>query len=131
MVQILKFLDPRREFSETIFVKELDDFSEIMFFNRGTVDIGFEVNRKVKFVLRKQNSIVIADHGCTFNHKSCFIYKAKTVCEGFAIKKLNWLKVLNSNQRIAEQIKKNIITRYFYGLKIKIMKEKRKEILRL
>ena len=97
MVQIFKYLDPRREFSDTIFVKELDDFSEIMFFNRGTVDIGFEVNRKVKFVLRKQNSIVIADHGCTFNHKSCFIYKAKTVCEGFAIKKLNWLKVLNSN----------------------------------
>ena len=124
-------MDPRREFAETIVCNELDDFSEIMFFNRGTVDIGFEINRKRKFVLRKQKSIVIADHGCTFNHKSCFIYKAKTVCEGFSIKKLAWLKVLESNKLLSDQLKKSIVTNYFYGTKIKIMKEKRKEILRL
>ena len=73
-----------------------------MFFNRGTVDIGFEINRKTKFVLRKQKSIVIADHGVTFNHKSNFIYKTKTVCEGFTIKKLSWLKVLESNKILSE-----------------------------
>ena len=69
-----------------------------MFFHKGTVDIGFGINRITKFVLRKQKSIVIADHGCTFNHKSNFIYKAKSNCEGFSIKKLAWLQVLDSNK---------------------------------
>ena len=90
MTEILMSLEPRREMPETILFNELDDFTEIMFFSVGKVDIGFEINRKKMYCLRKQKSIVIADHGCTFNHKSNFIYKTKTQCEGYSIRKLNW-----------------------------------------
>ena len=83
------------------------------------------------FCLRKKQSIVIADHGYTFNHKSNFIYKTKTVCEGYSIRKNNWQNVLEVDEDIAEQLKASIVTTYFYGTKLKIMCEKRKEIKRL
>ena len=53
MVELLKNLDPRKELAETILINELDDFNEVMFFNVGTVDIGFEINKIKKYVLRK------------------------------------------------------------------------------
>lgn len=93
--------------------------------------MGFEINRKKMYCLRKEKSIVIADHGCTFNHKSNFIYKTRTLCEGFSIRKLNWQPILNECPIIANQLKQKIITTYFYGTKLKIMSEKRKEIKRL
>ena len=83
------------------------------------------------YCLRKKKSIVIADHGCTFNHKSNFIYKTKTLCEGYSIRKLNWQQILDDSPQIAEQLKRKIITSYFYGTKLKVMSEKRKEIKRL
>ena len=96
MVQLLKNLHPRQELAEKILINELDDFSEVIFFNVGKVDVGFEINKIKKFVIRKFKQIIIADHGCTFNHKSKFIYKAKTICEGYAIKKLEWCNLLDS-----------------------------------
>lgn len=131
MTEILKFLEPRHEEGETILFNELDDFTEIMFFNKGWVDVGFEINRKKMYCLRKKQSIVIADHGCTFNHKSNFIYKTKTSCEGYSIRKNNWQNVLELDEEIADQLKQGIVTSYFYGTKLKIMCEKRKEIKRL
>ena len=90
MIDILMKLEPRKEVKETILYNELDDFTEILFFPKGQIDIGFELNRKRFFVLRKGAGIVIADHGCTFNHPSNFIYKTHSDCEGFSIRKLDW-----------------------------------------
>ena len=68
MTDMMMCLEPRMEPSKTIIIYELEEFNEVLFFNKGCIDIGFELNRKRKFVMRKMNSIVIADHGCTFNH---------------------------------------------------------------
>ena len=54
MTQILSKLEPRQEEAEIILYNELDDFSEIYYFNRGQVDVGFEINRKKYFVLRQK-----------------------------------------------------------------------------
>jgi hypothetical protein len=45
MVETLSRLEPRREFKGVILFNELDDFTEILFFNKGTVDLGYELNR--------------------------------------------------------------------------------------
>lgn len=76
---------------EQILFNELDDFTEVLFFNKGQVDVGFEINRRKHFVLRQKKAIIIGDHGCTFNNKSSFIYKTHTQCEGFSIRKNFWL----------------------------------------
>jgi hypothetical protein len=90
MYEVLIKLEPRREEKDKIIFYELDDFTEILFFCKGKVDIGFELNRKKFFVLRKGCGVVVGDHGCTFNHTSNYIYKTHSDCEGFSIRKLEW-----------------------------------------
>lgn len=90
MTNILRSLEPRLEFEDTIIHEELDDMTEVLFFNKGIIDIGFEINRRKKFPLRKYASITIADQGCTFDLSSEFIYKAAKCCEGFSIRKNSW-----------------------------------------
>jgi hypothetical protein len=61
MVTLLRNLEPRREESEVILFHELDDVTEILFMNKGQVDMGFELNRKKYFVFRQRNRLIIGD----------------------------------------------------------------------
>jgi hypothetical protein len=94
MTLLLGGLEPRREDKETILLREVDDFREILFFQQGSLDIGFEINKKKYFVLRKRKAIIIGDHGCTFNHRSLYIYKTHSMCEGFSIRRNKWTHLL-------------------------------------
>jgi hypothetical protein len=46
-------LEPRFVEKNQILFHELDDFTEIIFFNKGAIDLGFEINKKRYYVLRK------------------------------------------------------------------------------
>ena len=61
MVTLLRNLEPRREESEVILFHELDDVTEILFMNKGQVDMGFELNRKKYFVFRQRNRLIIGN----------------------------------------------------------------------
>ena len=98
MTQILRSLEPRREESNTFLYYELDDFSEVLFFDKGQVDIGFEINKKKRYVLRRWNNIIIADQGCTFNQNSEFIYRVYEECEGYSIRRNCWREILESDE---------------------------------
>ena len=87
MMGLLRCLEPRKIQADVIIYDELDDFTEVRFIHSGKVKIGFHLNHKQYYALMKQNGFVIGDHGCTFNHKSCFIYRSHTVCDGFFIRK--------------------------------------------
>jgi len=52
MTELLTALEPRFERADKILFEELDDFTEILFFSKGHVDLGFEINRKKKYCLR-------------------------------------------------------------------------------
>ena len=79
-----------------------------MFLN-GKFDIGYELNGKSFFVIRFTNSSVgvnnagalIGAHGCCFNKNSRFIYKTKTFCEGFFIRKRNWIQVIEKHNYVS------------------------------
>ena len=49
-----------------------------------------------------KEDFVIADHGCTFNTKSSFIYKTHTICEGFFIRKANWHEIMEEENEIVD-----------------------------
>jgi len=61
------------------------------------MDIGFEINRKNYFPLWKNKNMIIGDLGCTFNEDSEFLYKTKTICEGFYIRKLHWCDIIEDH----------------------------------
>ena len=67
MIKVLAGLEPRREDANCILFLELEPFLEILFFMKGSIEIGFEINRKNHFILRKKNKIIIGDNGCTFH----------------------------------------------------------------
>ena len=52
MEALLYNLEPRREEKNVILHDELDEVNEAIFFEKGMVDVGFEINRKKNFVIR-------------------------------------------------------------------------------
>jgi len=49
MNDFLTSLEPRSELAGKIIFNELDDFTEVLFFNVGAIAIGFNINHKTKF----------------------------------------------------------------------------------
>ena len=52
MIQVLSYLEPRFEPAGTEIFKTLMEVRSIYFIVKGSVDVGFEVNRKPKYVVR-------------------------------------------------------------------------------
>jgi hypothetical protein len=52
MEALLYNLEPRREEKNVILHDELDEVNEAIFFEKGMVDVGFEINRKKNYVIR-------------------------------------------------------------------------------
>lgn len=70
MMDIMGSLEPRREEPKTYLFKELDDVNEIIFFNKGSYDIGYEFNANEIFKIRYQNSNLIGAYYVTFHKRS-------------------------------------------------------------
>ena len=102
MTQILASLEPRSEPKGAILFNELDEFTEVLFFKSGVINIGFELNRKKVICIKTQSSIILADHGVTFNHPANFFYMAKTQCDGYSIRKVNWIRILSDYPILAD-----------------------------
>ena len=131
MKEFLTELEPRCIENNTTLYDELEEITEIYFFPKGQVIIGFGINRKKQFVLRHKNDVIVADHGCTFNIKSQFIYKTQSQCTGFAIRKQSWQKLLSKYPEIAFQIKQMIITKYFLNIQLKVLTKKNQKLRQL
>ena len=87
MMGVLRLLEPRQEEKETIIYLSIEDVDEMFFIMNGTVDIGFEVSRDTKYVLRLPKRNVIGAFNCTFNKKTLFKYKVSKRIEAYTIRK--------------------------------------------
>lgn len=94
MLQVLTHLEPRFEKKHTILIDELDEINEILFFSKGQVVVGYEINKQRWYCMRYIDRCVVGAYGLTFNQRSAFIYTALTNCHGYSIRKINWLKLL-------------------------------------
>ena len=74
MLDILSVLEPRQEMAKTVILNELDEVNEAIFFDKGKVNVGFEINRVMQFVLRQENSIMIGIYNISFNARSKFVF---------------------------------------------------------
>lgn len=94
MLQILQNLECRHEDRFVVLYNELDEMNEVLFFETGTFEIGYEINRFTRYILRLKNNRakanVIGAYGATFNKRSLFKYRSITECRGYFIRKLNW-----------------------------------------
>ena len=74
---------------------EFDEFLEIMFVMKGSIVIGFDVNKLRHYCIKLTNGCEIGAFGCSFHQRSCYIYTAATNIEGYFIRKQNWMEMLN------------------------------------
>ena len=124
MMQFLRDLDPRHELANSLIFDELDDINEVLFIQKGVVEIGYQLNKQRKYVVRYEDKTMIGAYNCTFNMRIIFCYRAKTLCEGMSMRKSNWIKLLNQHQEIGNLIKKNVTFDYITNIKNKINREK-------
>uniref|UniRef100_A0A7S3J0T5 Uncharacterized protein n=1 Tax=Strombidium inclinatum TaxID=197538 RepID=A0A7S3J0T5_9SPIT len=124
-------LEPRHEKAGSILFEELEEVNEVLFISRGQCDVGFEVNKIKKWVLRFFNKTMVGAYNCTFSIRSVFCYKCNSECEGYSIRKSNWLNILNEFPDIASVIKSNVVSEYNKSIKFKMFKAKRDHLKKL
>lgn len=100
MLQILTHLWPRFEHKGTVLFEELEEISEVIFLSKGLVDIGYEINKKKKYVMRFTDQVVIGAYNCCFNTRASFIYRCKSDCSGYSIRKSDWKRILGEEPEI-------------------------------
>ena len=96
--------------------------------NHGIIQIGYEINGEIHYVIQRNNGIVIGAYGITNNERSKHIYRCKTEVEGYFIRKEQWLDALHQNSIIAKKIKSNLFTDNYFKINLKIQAHKAKSI---
>ena len=85
------------EKSRVKLIEPLEEFTTVMFVNHGIIQIGYEINGENRYVIQRNNGIVIGAYGITNNERSKHIYRCKTEVEGYFIRKEQWLDALIQN----------------------------------
>jgi hypothetical protein len=126
MVGLLSALEPRHEHPEVIIFEENDEVNEVIFFHRGCLDLGFEINRFKHFVLRIKDDLLLGAYNLSYNKRTRYIYKTNTMCTGFFIRRENWWNILGDEEHkvistsLVEQCKRY----YFVNIHSKMRIEK-------
>ena len=95
-----------------------------MFFDKGTVDIGFEINHVKKMVLRLSKDIVVGAYNMSMGKRTKFIYKASSYCSGYSIRRSNWVKIvqeedyMNLTRNLVQSFKKYYMKAIFSVMKV-------------
>ena len=95
MIDMFQVLNPVKILKKEMILIELEDINEVLFIENGYYDIGFEINKRSKYVIRRSRS-VIGNFEVSFNKRSYFNMRAFSDCEGFFIRKRCW-KSLTAN----------------------------------
>ena len=60
-------LEPRQEEVGKVIFKSILEVDEMFFIMKGTIDVGYELDRAPKYCLRLKQRNVIGAYNCTFN----------------------------------------------------------------
>lgn len=126
MLGLLQNFEPRLEEKGTIFIKELEEIQEVIFQEKGIIDVGYEVNRKARWVLRMNKGTIIGAYNCCENKKTLFTFRSATDVHGFMLRKRIWLDLLDSVPELSQNLKKNTKVQFIQNIYIKVMMEKRR-----
>ena len=131
MLAILSSLEPRQEERGTILLDELDEFQEVLFVMKGQIFIGYECNKIKKYCIKLSYGCNVGAFGITLNQRSSYIYLCATKIEGHAIRKENWIKIMNDYQEVSKTLKKNIILHQFLKVHSKVELSKKRTLEKL
>jgi CRP-like cAMP-binding protein len=130
MIRVTECLEPRCVPAGTIIFRTVEDVDEIFFINKGAIDIGFEISRQSKYVIRLDKGGVIGIYNVTFDKKTIFIYKVSSMFEGFTIRRENWKNIIYApeHEDITCFIRHKITEEYHKSIKMPLLKVHKKVI---
>ena len=111
--------------------QELEEIQEIYFHDKGILQVGYEISRQQRMVLRMKQGIIVGAYNCAFNKRTMFLYKAKTMIEGHMLRKDKWVEILEEYTEVASILKENVKKQFFLNIKFKINYEKRRYMNKL
>ena len=121
-------LEPRIEKAGTLLLDEMETTSEILFVDRGTVAIGYEVNHQKYYILKYKNLCVLGAYGLVFDQRTEFLFTAITDVQGFCIRRENWKNLLRDNKEVEKAMKISALQFYQKNIKLKIMPFKKRTV---
>ena len=128
MVFIMQNLEPIKYEPGQIIFYELDCVDTVQFFMQGEIDIGYEVNRQIRYKIRLHCPLILGGFECSFNRRSQQFYKAKNFTSGYMIRKKYYTEIQNEWPGIYVLIKKKNILFYQKYIRTKINILKRQDI---
>ena len=133
MMNVMQALEPIETEPNILIVGELDEFTEVLFYMTGSYNIGFTVNRVHKFPLRYGGCRVIGAYNVSYNKRSMFAYKTYERCQGYFVRKSNWLRIMAEEeyQYLVELFKQNAREEYFSTIKSRLLECKEFELRKL
>lgn len=112
MITLFQNMEPLMLQQGEILYQELQSVEEIIFMQRGQVDVGFCINRKPKMVLRVNKGTIFGAYHCSFNRKTMFHYQCHTQVEGYMVRKDNWFDIIEDYEEIAGILNNNVRDAY-------------------
>jgi hypothetical protein len=105
MICILKSLKPRICFDKETIYEEHKDLDEVLLFESGNYDMGYEIDRKIFYKLRFKHRTGIGAFYVTFGKRTMFFCRAHGECRGYSIFKRQWLEALKLYPRVGTAFK--------------------------
>ena len=67
MIGLLMNFEPRFEEAGAIVYQELEEIQEVLFPEKGSIDVGYVINRKPRYVLRISKGCMVGAYNCNEN----------------------------------------------------------------
>jgi|TARA_B110000285_G_C14485320_1_gene321566 hypothetical protein len=95
MIELMNVLELRTFKDEEIIANEQDESLEVLFIDRGTYDVGYEINKRSFFRKRFGPSTIIGGFQICYKKRFSFVYKSHSNLRGLAVRKENFMKIIN------------------------------------
>jgi len=95
MTYIMQNLEIRKLVKGEIIAKELEECGEVLFVMEGRYNIGYEINKIVKFRKQFGPSTIIGSFQICFHKRFLFMYKVHVDMICYSISRKNWLNMIN------------------------------------
>ena len=108
---ILTNLEPIMEERGQIILGELDEANIVTFVDKGTVGLGYEINKIKKVHFTFKNNCVVGAFEAIFYQRSSYIWVAMTNCHGNFIRKEAIISMLDEYPEVGIPFKRNLLMR--------------------
>ena len=128
MISLFMQLEPRFAEKGVVIYSELEEINDMLFIEKGVVDVGFEITKKSYMVLRIEKGSIIGAFNCMTEKRNQFIYKCRSSIEGYMLRKTAWFEIKEDFAEIADILLDNVKTNFLKRIKNKVEEQKQRFI---